>query len=73
MLTTQGKEVTILNVKIYQPLMKIRSSQHNKLFLFFFKEIYQSKEQNIIEKQAKDMNRQVKMKNTSLIILEMQF
>lgn len=53
--------------------MKIRSSQHNKLFLFFFKEIYQSKEQNIIEKQAKDMNRQVKMKNTSLIILEMQF
>lgn len=38
--------------------MKIRSSQHNKLFLFFFKEIYQSKEQNIIEKQAKDMNRQ---------------
>lgn len=64
MLTTRGKEVTTHNVKIYQPLMK-RSSQHNKLFLFF-KEIYQSKEQNVIEKQAKDMNRQVMMKNTLL-------
>lgn len=46
--------------------MKIRSAEHNKHFLFFFKKFINQKGKHVIEKQAKDMNRQVIVKNTLL-------